>query len=233
MSSSPRDGGLWTDARPSMDAHQVTETRIIPPWARERGLTRCFVYNGPSMTPTFQPGHLLYVRPARADIAVGDVVVFSDPVGDGYVVHRVISASGVGWVARGDNNARADPFPVDRCQIIGRVEMAEVRGRIQPVRGGSQGLWSARIRWRAHRMGRWLRRPVVPLYRALRDSTILHRTLGRWLSPHLRVVRVETPTGPLFKTTYKGRIVARWWPQLDRYECRKPFDLVIPRPDGA
>ena len=214
-------------------SNSLTETQLIPLRVRNQGLTRCFVYTGPSMEPTFHPGHLLYVRPTARDITPGDVVVFANPSGNGHIVHRVVSTTDAGLLTRGDNNRLTDFQPVAPEQLVGRVEMLEDQGCFEPVRGGKQGLRSARIGWGARRASLWLRRPLSPLYRALRNSSTVRRVLGRWLSPHLEVVRVETPSGPLFKTTYRGRVVARWWPQRSYFECRKPYDLVIPRPDGA
>jgi len=210
----------------------AVEIEVIPARLRADGLTRCFAYKGPSMAPTFRPGHLLYLRPGVRGVGPGDVVVFANPSGKGHTVHRLISIADAGWVTRGDNNAREDR-PITPDQVVGRVDMVDVRGRLKLVRGGNRGLWSARARWGTRKTAKWLRRVLSPFYRALRDSSVIHHVLTRSLSRSLRVVRVQTADGPLFKTLYKGRVVARWWPQLNHFECRKPFDLVISRPDGA
>jgi signal peptidase I len=48
-----------------------------------------------SMTPTIAPGaHLLLDRRDADTVAVGDVVVLSDPLGDGEIVKRVIGLGG-------------------------------------------------------------------------------------------------------------------------------------------
>jgi hypothetical protein len=182
------------------------------------------------MAPTFRPGHLLYVRPAARGIAPGDVAVFADPAGESYIVHRVVSTTGAGWVTRGDNNRLSDARPVAPERIIGRVEMVEEQGHLTPVRGGTWGLWSARLGWEARRLGGWLRRVLRAPYCALRRSPTARHALNRLLSRHLEVVHLETPEGPLVKTTYRGRTVARWWPRLNRFECRKPYDLAISPP---
>jgi hypothetical protein len=208
----------------------LTETDIIPLWAKEKGLTRCFVYNGPSMAPTFRPGHLLYVRPTARGIAPGDVIVFADLSGNGHIVHRVISITEAGWVTRGDNNRLSDALPVAPDQVIGRVEMIEGQGHLRPVRGASWGLWSARLGWGTRRISGGLRRAFRAPYCALRSSPAVRQVLNRLLSRRLSVVHLETPDGPLVKTTYRGHTIARWWPQLNRFECRKPYDLIISPP---
>jgi signal peptidase I len=48
-----------------------------------------------SMTPTISPGdHLLLDKRAAAGPVVGDVVVVSDPLGDGLIVKRVVAVGG-------------------------------------------------------------------------------------------------------------------------------------------
>ena len=48
-----------------------------------------------SMTPTISPGdHLLLDKRAATDPVVGDVVVVSDPFGDGLIVKRVVAVGG-------------------------------------------------------------------------------------------------------------------------------------------
>jgi hypothetical protein len=208
------------------------EGRILPAWARAAGLLRCFLYRGDSMTPAFRAGQLLYVRPTARDIRPGDVVVFTDPAGDGYIAHRVVSATDAGLITRGDSAWGDDSLPVARDRVVGRVEVLEDQGLLKAVRGGRSGLWTARIGWGARRVGRWVRRVLGTPYRALGRPPMMRRVLRRCFSRQLRVVHLETPDGPLLKTTYRGRTVARWWPQLNRFECREPYDLILLRPDG-
>ena len=213
-------------------SNSPTEADVIPAQVRAQGLTRAFIYKGPSMVPTFSPGCLLYVRPAAHDLALGDVVVFADGSAGGHVVHRIVSVTEAGLLTRGDNNRLRDGLPVRPEQLIGRVEIVDGGGNLRPVAGGRRGLWAARLGWAARRLGGWLRNPLRPLYRALRRSQALRPLLGGWLQGRLSTVCLETPGGPLVKTLYCGRTVARWWPQLDRFECDKPFDLVIFQPDS-
>ena len=216
----------------SLETDATIETRVIPAWARAAGLSQCFIYRGSSMTPTFRTGQLLYVCPTACDITPGDVVVFADPSKKDYVVHRVVSTTDAGLVTRGDNNSRYD-LPVVLDQVIGRVEVLEDQGCLKPVQGGDQGLWSARIRWGVRRVGGWLRRAFRMPYRALRHLDLVHRALNRLFFRRFKVVRLQTSDGLLFIVTHKQRILARWWPQQGRFECKKPYDLVIRREDLA
>jgi hypothetical protein len=185
------------------------------------------------MTPTLRPGNLLYVRPTARGIAPGDVIVFASSCPDGYTVHRVVAVSAAGVITRGDNNVQPDGQPVPFARVIGRVEMVQHEGRLKPVRGGSQALRAARFGRVARRLGTWVRGHLGAPYRALRASPTMRRILAACFSRQLRVVRLVTPSGPLVKYVVGGRTVACWWPGLKRFECDKPYDLFIPRPEDV
>ena len=208
------------------ETHHVTDTRIIPAWAKEKGLTRCFVYVGPSMRPTFRYGHLLYVRPDARDLVVGDVVVFANSAGDGYIVHRIVSITDAGLVTRGDNNLLDDP-PVTAEYVIGRVEMVEDQMRFKPVLGGWRGLWWVRVRVRLHWASGQLRRVFGAPYRAARAFPAMRRLLNRRFPLSVVVVRFKTPDGDLVKVIRRGQVVARRFPGQARPQIQKPFDLWL------
>lgn len=215
---------------PNWEIQAVIEIPPRPADTPKPAGDRCFLYRGASMAPTFSPGQLLHVRPKHTAIKPGDVIIFSDSSQNSFTVHRVISQTPRGFLTRGDNNSRPDSRPVTLQRLVGRVEMAELRGRVKPVRGGKLRLWRARLRWGGFGLRRRLRRFFGAPYRSLQSSRILRSLLRRFFRGEFRTIRFETPGGPLVKTTYNGRTVARWWPALDQYECRKPFDWLIPRP---
>ena len=207
-----------------------SDSELIPEWARQRGLTRCFVYSGPSMRPTFRPGHLLYVRPDSQSLQPGDVLVFQDEQVDQYIVHRAVALTPDGWIMRGDNNRLLDAAPVPLHKIVGRVELADKEGSLQKVHGGAIGRWWVRFSWALRSPIKKLRLVLGWPYRALRGSPAARRWLAKHVSLEFQTIRLETPQGPLVKTLYRGRVVARWQEQSKRFECRKPFDLFIDPP---
>ena len=214
-------------------SNSLLNPEFIPEEVYQAGLTRGFLYNGPSMVPTFHPGNLLYIRPDSWDISPGDVIVFDNPSENIPTVHRVVSISNRGLITRGDNNRLCDPSPVLPDHLVGRVEMLEDRGRLLPVLSGRRGLWFARFgwgaRWTGRQLGRFFRRP----YNFIRNCGLIRQILQRWFSPYLKVIRLNTPDGPLVKTTFQNSTVALWKPQQGQFECHKPYDLFVPRPDGA
>ena len=209
--------------------NRLIESRFRPFWAEEAGLDRCFFYRGDSMAPTFRPGQLLWLDTGAA-IRPGDVVVFPGPSDGCVLAHRVVANSERGWITRGDNNSRPDGSQVPSSRIIGRVEIVEEGGRLSRVRGGRIELAKARFRWGAKKIRRYLGRCFGHPYRALRRSGIVSRLFHRFLKKHLLTVRLNTAQGPVYKTTFRGRVIARWWPGLDVYYCRKPFDLLLGEP---
>jgi signal peptidase I len=188
-------------------------------------------YRGASMAGTFRPGDRLTVAPVPLiEIEPGDVVVLRGPDGcgnDSDLVHRVVAAAPDGLVARGDSNPCDDEGRVTAANLVGRVTHFERKGRTRRVRGGRWGLLRARL---LHaRLPAWGlvkqvgRRP----YRWLRASGLVQRC---W-RPAVTRVRFTTEDGPLVKYVCGGRMVASWWPEEGRFECRRPYDLIIERPE--
>lgn len=180
------------------------------------------------MHTTFHPGDLLHVTTVDIEeLQRGDVVAFRRPGSADprqQVVHRVQARTSLGLITRGDRCRTADDAVVTAKDLIGRVFAVEHDGETRPVLGGWPGhVWAVGLRlW--HRIAPAAGWP----YRYLRSSR-LARTLWR---PQLAQVRLETEAGPVVKYVHRGRTIARWWPAEDRFWCRKPYDLILPRPDG-
>jgi len=223
-----------------------------------KGLTSR-IYTGSSMSPLFRPGDGLFTEPVDFDrLRPGDVIVFRHSVdeaedsdcaerevthsperpqaiwppaavaGTRRVVHRVMAVRPEGLVTRGDANPRADEGFVTADRLEGLVTGLERRGRLVSVHGGRRGLADAAIARIVHRTWRYIRRFASLPYALVRASG-----LAKFIwNPQLRTISLRTPQGPLIKTRCGKHTVARWWPRSGRFECRKPYDLVIERPDG-
>lgn len=81
-----------------------------------------------SMSPTYDPGSVVIVRPVDVDdLQIGDVITFQEKSGDPTVVtHRIIGIGfggdgGRTFTTQGDANNAADPTPVTEPQVRGRV----------------------------------------------------------------------------------------------------------------
>jgi hypothetical protein len=199
---------------------------------------KTFFYHGISMRGTLYRGDCIRVTSVKfSDLRPGDLVVYRNTdTPDGKVVHRIVRIIPGGLIARGDFNAKADLNVVLEEAIIGRVTHIERRGKTHRVRQGRWGLWRGRwLYWwnpkriqikgfvvrRIFPLGRWF-------YRWLRESGIVTRL---W-HPSIVKVQLEGEQGPLVKFVVKGtRTVAYWSPGMKRFSCRKPYDLIIRRPE--
>ena len=196
-----------------------------------RAETTIRTYAGGSMLGTFRLGDRLTIEPVSfADVFLGDVIAFPDPIGDdrtGVLVHRVVAILPRGLITRGDNNVRVDTSIVTAENLLGKVTSYERNGVRSKVVGGRLGLLRARLlHARIH-----IRNLLICIgrgpYGALRRSGLV----ARWWRPQVTQLRVVSERGALIKYVCGGRVVARWWQQQNRFECDKPYDLVIPRPD--
>ncbi len=88
-----------------------------------------YIYRGLSMNPTFYEPEMLTIKPySGKEPKKGDVICYKvDQKGES-IVHRVISVRGSEIKTRGDNNAIADSYKVEKSAIIGRV-IASRRGK--------------------------------------------------------------------------------------------------------
>ena len=116
--------------------------------------------------------------------------------------------------------------PIYFEEVIGKVEAIENGNRKLRVAGGLRGLIAARFRWELMRFYRWARKLWNMPYQTLRLSGIVPRI---W-KPEISQVHIQTEQGVLIKYLYKQRNVGVWNQTNHSFECRKPFDLVIPSP---
>lgn len=179
------------------------------------------------MKGTFRPGDRLFFKCGNLSaIAPGDVIIFKNACGEDCcreIVHRVVRREAAKYITRGDSAKFVDAAAVTRKSLIGRVYAKERKGRISPVHGGRIGLWRGRMLHVYWGMRRRAVRMIHPLYDRLKASGLI----GRIWQPKITRVCVNTRDGRAIQFLYKNRVIARHWPEQGRFECRKPWDLVI------
>ncbi len=80
-----------------------------------------FMVKGVSMEPQFGKNSMLVINKCGYDaLRPGMIVVYKDFQGD-YVAHRLIERTDNGWVAKGQNNDKADPGLVTAGNLQGAV----------------------------------------------------------------------------------------------------------------
>ncbi|MFH1111480.1 MAG: signal peptidase I [Patescibacteria group bacterium] len=74
-----------------------------------------------SMWPALKEGNLVFIQGIdRSQLAIGDVVVWRNESGAGFVIHRVVKLNDDTFVTKGDANFTEDP-PVNYRQLVGRA----------------------------------------------------------------------------------------------------------------
>jgi hypothetical protein len=189
-------------------------------------------YHGQSMRGTFHVGDLLTLVKAHIhDIRPGDIIVFERSGSSktpGEIVHRVMRRSFNCLITQGDAVDHEDTVVVSANDIVGRVCYKEHNGRTSTVHGGWIGLCRGRwlhFYWRTRRQ---TMRVIQKPYAMLKASSIVPRL---W-KPEIFRVMINSEDGPCIQHVSKNRIVARFWPEQGRFECRKPWDLVIRKTEG-
>jgi len=188
-------------------------------------------YRGNSMRGTFQIGDRLLIKPVLiVDIIPGDIIVYQRPnnkENTEEMVHRVVALREGKLITRGDQNRTLDLTPVQSNQIIGKVIAKENRGYRQVVVGGEKGLQRAKLRWAILRLNRFAYRLFIFPYRLFRNS----RFISMLWRPVTTKIHLKTEGGLVVKYIYKQKTIAIWEAASKRFNCRKPYDLVIFPPE--
>ncbi|MBM4147805.1 MAG: hypothetical protein FJ224_01995 [Lentisphaerae bacterium] len=175
------------------------------------------------MFPVLREGDLLEVIPcADKPVRVGDVVAAVPSGSGGIVVHRVVSGVPGSLCTRGDACCGADPWTLDRTQVLGLV-VKRWRGKeVKRVAGGVTGLLLAVS---ARSVCRILR-AVTRTFRALALSDSVCRAVLFRRRP--RIVRFgEGPNST--RKLMVGRRVVGWERAEDgRWRCSFPFEVLAP-----
>ena len=82
-----------------------------------------------SMSPTFEAGSMVVVRPVEAsEIAVGDIITYREPgAEETLTTHRVVVVereNGLQFITKGDANEVIDQDPVPAENLVGKVLFA-------------------------------------------------------------------------------------------------------------
>jgi hypothetical protein len=180
------------------------------------------------MEGTFQPGDRLEVVFASLnELKEGDVILFHDFETGQEIVHRVVNFEINGLRTRGDSNTLLDTGQVTADNFLGLITNYERAGKYRRVRNGKGGLYCIKwLRFRKVILGYFkiIGRGFYSIFRTNQIVQLLWR-------PKIKQITLSSGENLLVKYLHNGRTVARWWPARHYFECRKPYDLVIPNPE--
>ena len=183
------------------------------------------------MKGTFLPGDCLHYKPeSPTNISVGDIVIFRNQkanINSNESVHRVIAWNARGLITRGDNNSQKDNNPVDAKNLVGKVTYFERNGKKYPVCDGYLGILRARRLHVGTFVKKILRFFFKKIYSLLKKSGIVSYL---W-HPVFQKIHLKTDKGLLVKYLHGKLTVAYWYPDQGYFRCKKPFDLVLRRPN--
>jgi hypothetical protein len=182
------------------------------------------------MQGTFRPGDRLEVESTSLDdLAVGDVILFHSNISDNAIVHRIVESTSYGLVTRGDSNKSIDLNLVTAENILGRVMYYERTGQKRRVWNGQMGIYWAKWLHLREWLFCFFKMLGRGCYSLMRKNQIAH-----WFwRPTITQITLTLSGKILIKYLHNGRTVAHWWPSRHYFECRKPYDLVIPNPENV
>jgi len=191
-------------------------------------------YFGESMLGTFHSGDYLTLElVVLGDIRVGDLIAYRLDIEQDRetrnIVHRVVSVIPGGLILRGDNNSKNDINVITEQEIIGRVVYLERNGKTRRVSNGMIGMLRGRVLYLINGSRRVVWRLILRTgfrpYRWFRRKGLIRYV---W-NPPLTRITLHTEHGPVIKYSVRGRTVVWWYPESGRYQCRRPYDLLVPR----
>lgn len=188
-------------------------------------------YRGESMKGTFRVGDWLHLEKVLFDsIRRGDIVVYRGSNKNGEekeLVHRVVSISQRGLITRGDNNRFVDGSAVTSDSLLGRVTSFERKGKRHKIKSRYLAFLLVQIYRIRFPFKRLIKIILKKPYQLLRKSGLIKR----FLDPKVEKIFFSSEKGILIKYMWGKKVVAKWWPEEDRFLCRKPYDLIINNPD--
>jgi signal peptidase I len=178
------------------------------------------------MKGTFKPGDKLTIEIVPfARIKKGDVIIFrrTREEKSDFIVHRVADIAANGLVTRGDNCRVSDEGFLAAEDIIGRVVRFDRSGKTHAAQNSLKGITKAKILYSRMRLMRIVKRMFRKPYLKVRDSGIIMK----FWHPEIEIIRLQTPDGPLDKYVHKGRTVAIFWIENNRWWRKRLYEFVI------
>ncbi len=177
------------------------------------------VYQGSSMSSTFQDMDVLYYTPNKK-IRPGDVVVIKIPEYEPKIIHRVISIGEKGTRTMGDNNPHPDRWLLSPDQIIGSVTYGYRGRRRFRVLGGPAGL----AQMFQVKLKHFTIKAVYPVL-----STIYHKFPISSLMVILirpKLIAFKRPNGIEMHLLARGRVIGRRLPG-EKWQIKSPFRFFL------
>lgn len=177
------------------------------------------------MKPMLRSGDIIFAKSSARKIQRGDIVVFSPPGEERFIIHRVVSITASGIKTRGDNNCNIDPGFLSPENVIGKVEYIQRSGKRISLLGGFWGqiyVYFLRVIFRSKAS---LIIILHPAYHWFSENFILRHSFTSCLKN--RIFAFYRPTGTELKLFLGRHVIATLLPQAKRWQIQRPFRLFV------
>jgi signal peptidase I len=180
-----------------------------------------------SMNPTLWDRDLLEVIPysQRDVVQIGDVIVFSSPLDETIISHRVVSIFPDGICTKGDNNHREDPWRISRKAVFGRVVAASRNHKHRKIRGGQEGLLLANWDHINYRLRAKARGYLSPIYWSISNWAMLKKLGSRLMK--LKVVKFKREDDNDILLLLGDKIIGRYNARKAAWDINYKYRLFI------
>jgi signal peptidase I len=188
------------------------------------------ICNGPSMKPTLRPGDKIETgKTAFDELKRGDIIIYNSPDNIRLnVIHRIIGRDSDGFITRGDNNSKTDPYrvrPEHRPLKVVAIERGARRREID-----KHGMLVHRLRMLQKKWKIFRRKYLYPVYVFVADSGIFY-PLGKIFKTEVR--KFKRPKGIELQLFLGKHRVGVLHPCKGKWSIRFPWRMFIKPPDAT
>lgn len=178
------------------------------------------------MFPTLKSGDALIIKKinSKAELQVGDIVVYTTAETMLNTVHRIIAKRSNHIITRGDNNNHPDKSPIDYNDIVGIVTAVRRNGKTIIISGGVRGLLRQRIML--------LRQYTMPYLLCLTKLTETCITSLRLLYfvhhfMTITIIRIKRDNKTTELMQYRNRVIGKRASSNEPWQIKLPYKLFI------
>ena len=212
------------DSGTPMELNSLSHSKTFK-WSNKKSLF--FAHVSRSMNPTLWEKDLLEVVPYEQenDVRIGDVIVFSSPVDETIVAHRVIAIFEEGICTKGDNNSAEDSWRLGADAIFGKVVAVSRNKEHHPILGGMAGLLIASWSNKNQRMKTKAIRHLYPFYRVISNIDIFKNCGSQFIKPKVAVFKEKERSKMVL---FSGdRVIGRYNEELGEWNINYLYRLFI------
>ncbi|MCK4981951.1 MAG: S26 family signal peptidase [Victivallaceae bacterium] len=186
------------------------------------------ICNGPSMKSTLMPGDKIETGEAAFDeLKRGDIIIYSSPDNIRLnVIHRIIGRDSNGFITRGDNNSKTDPY---RVRLEHRpLKVVAIERGARRMKIGKHGMLVHRLRLLQKKFELFRRKHLYSIYEFIADSKIFY-PIGNMFNTEVR--KFKRPKGIEHQLFIGKHRIGILHPGKEKWSIRFPWRIFIKPPE--